>query len=150
MQHEYESERDDQYFLQTLSPIRDQNGQIKAVTVVSINITEHRRTEERVRYLAYFDSLTGLPNRIFFRELLDKAISLAKQHERLLAILFLDLDDFKRINDTPGHDIGDELLQAIGTRLLKSIRASDCITRNDENIVHSTLSRLVVMCSSYC
>lgn len=142
MQREYKSERDDQYFLQTLSPIRDHNGQIKAVTVVSKNITEHRRTEEQVRYLAYFDSLTGLPNRLFFRELLDKAVSLAKQHERLLAILFLDLDDFKRINDTLGHDIGDELLQAIGTRLMKSIRASDCITRTDENVVHATLSRL--------
>jgi len=142
IQNEYRSEKDNQYFLQTLSPIKDQYGMPEAVTVVSKDITEHRKTEEQVRYLAYFDSLTGLPNRFFFKELLDRALSHAERHKLILATLFLDVDNFKRINDTLGHDIGDELLQAITFRLLKSVRNSDTISRANENTINNTLSRL--------
>ena len=114
----------------------------EAVTVVSKDITEHRKTEEQVRYLAYFDSLTELPNRFFFKELLDKALAHAERRNLILATLFLDVDNFKRINDTLGHDIGDELLQAITFRLLKSVRGSDSIHRANENTIINTLSRL--------
>ena len=141
IQNEYRS-KNNQYFLQTLSPIKDQYGMPEAVTVVSKDITEHRKIEERVRFLAYFDSLTGLPNRFFFKELLDKALAHAERHKLILATLFLDVDNFKRINDTLGHDIGDELLQAITARLLKSVRSSDTIYRANENIILNTLSRL--------
>ena len=142
IQNEYRSEKNNQYFLQTLSPIKDQYGMPEAVTVVSKDITEHRKTEEQVRFLAYFDSLTGLPNRFFFKELLDKALAHAERHNLILATLFLDVDNFKRINDTLGHDIGDELLQAITSRLLKSVRSSDSIYRANENTIINTLSRL--------
>ncbi|MFZ2197887.1 MAG: EAL domain-containing protein [Thermodesulfovibrionales bacterium] len=142
VQNEYRGEKDNRYFLQTLSPIKDQYGIPKAVTVVSKDITEHREAEEQVRFLAYFDSLTGLPNRMFFKELLGKALSHAERHNLILATLFLDLDNFKRINDTLGHDIGDELLQAITFRLLKAVRSSDSVCRADENKIINTLSRL--------
>lgn len=142
IQNEYRNEKDKQYFLQTLSPIKDQYGMPEAVTIVAKDITEHRNTEEHVRFLAYFDSLTGLPNRLFFKELLDKALLHAKRFNRILATLFMDIDNFKRINDTLGHDIGDELLQAITNRLLKSVRSSDSISRSNENIIPNTLSRL--------
>ncbi len=142
IQNEYRSSKNNQCFLQTLSPIKDKYGNTEAVTVISKDITKHKRTEEQVRFLAYFDSLTGLPNRFFFRELLEKALSHAQHHKRILAILFLDIDNFKRINDTLGHDIGDELLQAITVRLLKTVRSSDCISRGNENTVINTLSRL--------
>ncbi len=142
IQNEYRSERDNRYFLQTLSPIKDRTGIPEAVTVVSKDITEHKNTEEQVRFLAYFDSLTGLPNRFFFKELLDKALLHAERHKLILAILFLDIDNFKRINDTLGHDIGDELLQAVTSRLLKSVRSSDSIGRINETANINTLSRL--------
>ncbi len=142
IQNEYRSEKNNEYFLQTLSPIKDQYGMPEAVTVVSKDITEHRKTEEQVRFLAYFDSLTGLPNRFFFKELLDKALAHAERRKLILATLFLDVDNFKRINDTLGHDIGDELLQAITFRLLKSVRSSDSIHRANENTITNTLSRL--------
>ncbi len=83
-----------------------------------------------------------MPNRFFFKELLDKALSHAERHKLILATLFLDVDNFKRINDTLGHDIGDELLQAITSRLLKSVRSSDSISRANENTIVNTLSRL--------
>ena len=142
VQNEHRSIKANQYFLQTLSPIMDKDGRPHAVTVVSKDITEHKRTEERVRFLAYFDSLTGLPNRFFFKELLDKALAHAQHHKRILAILFIDVDNFKRINDTLGHDLGDELLQAITARLLKTVRNSDCVSRTNENAIINTLSRL--------
>jgi diguanylate cyclase (GGDEF)-like protein/PAS domain S-box-containing protein len=140
--NEYKGQKNNQYFLQTLSPIKDQYGMPEAVTVISKDITEHKKTEEQVRFLAYFDSLTGLPNRFFFKELLDKALSHAERHKLILATLFLDVDNFKRINDTLGHDIGDELLQAVTARLLKSVRNSDSISRANDNTITNTLSRL--------
>jgi diguanylate cyclase (GGDEF)-like protein/PAS domain S-box-containing protein len=140
--NEYKGQKNNQYFLQTLSPIKDQYGMPEAVTVISKDITEHKKTEEQVRFLAYFDSLTGLPNRFFFKELLDKALAHAERRKLILAILFLDVDNFKRINDTLGHDIGDELLQAVTSRLLKSVRSSDSISRASDNTITNTLSRL--------
>jgi diguanylate cyclase (GGDEF)-like protein len=79
--------------------------------------------------MAYFDSLTELPNRQFFKEHLQHMIALAQRQELKLGVLFLDLDGFKRINDTLGHHLGDLVLQATGERLRKSIRASDALTR---------------------
>ena len=89
-----------------------------------------REAEEKVRHLAYFDGLTGLPNRELFKEYLGQAISIARRQGWRVAALFMDLDEFKRINDTLGHSAGDELLEIVGERLLQSIRESDTITRD--------------------
>jgi len=89
-----------------------------------------RAAEEEVRYLAYFDGLTGLPNRELFKEHLAQAIGIARRQEWRIAVLFMDLDEFKRINDTLGHSAGDELLVTVGKRLAQSIRESDTVTRN--------------------
>lgn len=88
------------------------------------DITERRRAEQKIRYLAFFDSVTGLPNRAFLTQLLNQAIASAKRLNRYLAVLFLDLDHFKMINDTLGHDAGDMLLQGVSKRLQSSLRCS--------------------------
>ncbi|HEY6552973.1 MAG TPA: diguanylate cyclase, partial [Vicinamibacteria bacterium] len=92
---------------------------------------------QRVEYLAYHDGLTGLPNRGLFSKLLGQAISQARRYERQLALLFLDLDRFKHINDTLGHEAGDQLLQEVATRLKGCLRDSDTVARlgGDEFVV---------------
>ncbi len=87
-----------------------------------------RAAEEKVRHLAYFDGLTGLPNRELFKEHLAQAISVARRQGWRVAALFMDLDEFKRINDILGHSAGDKLLVTVGKRLLQSIRESDRVT----------------------
>ena len=78
--------------------------------VVVRDITERKRAEERLVYLANFDELTGLPNRTLFRDRLHQAVAHAKRENRLVAVIFFDLDHFKKINDTLGHHVGDQLL----------------------------------------
>ncbi len=92
---------------------------------------------KRVEYLAYHDGLTGLPNRSLFSKLLSQSISDAHRYERALAVAFLDLDHFKRINDTLGHEAGDQLLQQVATRLKECVRGSDTVARlgGDEFVV---------------
>jgi len=92
---------------------------------------------ERVQYLAYHDALTGLPNRAFFSKLLERGIWRARRDDRPLAVLFLDIDRFKQINDTLGHDVGDLLLKEIAARLKSSVRESDTVARlgGDEFVV---------------
>ncbi len=85
--------------------------------------------EAKIRRLAYYDGLTELPNRELFRVRLDQAIDMARRQGRLLAALFMDLDNFKRVNDTLGHGVGDELLRAIAQRLRRSLRSSDAVRR---------------------
>ncbi|MCF6354147.1 MAG: EAL domain-containing protein [Candidatus Polarisedimenticolaceae bacterium] len=87
-----------------------------------------RAAEEKVRHLAYFDGLTGLPNRELFKEHLAQAITIARRQGWRVAALFMDLDEFKRINDILGHSAGDQLLVTVGKRLLQSIRESDRVT----------------------
>jgi diguanylate cyclase (GGDEF)-like protein len=85
--------------------------------------------ERRARHLALHDSLTSLPNRGFFRQRLDDALTHAEPQRRVLAVLYLDLDGFKPVNDTHGHDAGDELLRIIAARLARAIRAEDMVSR---------------------
>lgn len=101
------------------------------------DITERKQAEERLSYLANFDSLTSLPNRTLFYDRLEQAISRATWHKRSVAILFLDLDHFKMINDTLGHAFGDLLLKLVAERLMHCIREGDTVARlgGDEFVV---------------
>lgn len=93
-------------------------------------VAELQQSEEQVRQLAYFDFLTGLPNRRLLLDRLHQAVSQARRHGYSMAIMFLDLDHFKRINDTLGHDTGDELLKQVATRLAGCIRSGDTASRS--------------------
>ena len=83
----------------------------------------------RVRQLAYYDNLTGLPNRVLFLDRLSQTLELARRHQHKTAVLFIDLDNFKRINDTLGHSVGDDLLRTMAERLSVCLRAGDAVTR---------------------
>ena len=113
------------------------NGPNKVVIVVR-DITLQKHNEEKIRRLAYFDTLTGLPNRQSFLERLDRELLRARRTNRRMALLFLDLDGFKRINDTLGHSAGDCLLQTIADRLQEKLRAGAFIARPalDESSLH--------------
>jgi diguanylate cyclase (GGDEF)-like protein len=104
------------------------NGSDKVVAVVR-DITLQTLYEERIQRLAYFDTLTGMPNRQQFVERLDNELERARRENRRLALLFLDLDGFKRVNDTLGHSAGDTLLQSVAERLKEKLRASDIVSR---------------------
>jgi len=93
------------------------------------DITERRRIEDAIRHLAYHDVLTGLPNRILFTDRLVLAIAQAKRYQKTMAVMMLDLDRFKTINDTSGHHVGDLLLQSVGTRLARTLREGDTVAR---------------------
>ncbi|QIB67667.1 EAL domain-containing protein [Kineobactrum salinum] len=113
--------------------------------LMSHKLARSRRQEVRARiaharqveYLAYHDGLTGLPNRSLFSKLLAQSIAQAQRHNRKLGVLFLDLDHFKQINDTLGHDAGDQLLEEVGSRLKSCVRESDTVARlgGDEFVV---------------
>jgi diguanylate cyclase len=94
---------------------------------MTISLASKWRSEHRIVKLAYFDALTGLPNREQSRNRLNSALAAAKQHQRMLAVLYLDLDNFKRVNDTLGHAVGDELLCLVASRLRGSLRADDTV-----------------------
>jgi diguanylate cyclase (GGDEF)-like protein/PAS domain S-box-containing protein len=98
---------------------------------------ERRRAEERIQYLATHDGLTGLPNRVMFGQVLNLAIESARRYERKFAVFFIDLDRFKVINDTLGHEAGDKLLQEMSARFSQCLRASDVVARlgGDEFVV---------------
>lgn len=101
------------------------------------DITERKEAEERIRYLAHHDTLTGLPNRNMFNIHLERAISRAKRSQTDLALMYLDLDSFKPINDGYGHDAGDAVLKEIACRIKRSIRTTDTVARigGDEFVV---------------
>jgi diguanylate cyclase (GGDEF)-like protein len=104
---------------------------------VTTDITEHKLVAERIQSIAHHDSLTGLPNRLLFGDRLNQAMSQAKRDACQFALLFLDLDKFKPVNDSFGHAIGDELLKGVADRIRSEVRESDTVARvgGDEFVV---------------
>jgi diguanylate cyclase (GGDEF)-like protein len=125
-----------------LATVLDEVGEPVGLTGTIQDITERKHAEEQIRLLAYYDALTGLPNRRFFLQQLEQALVFANRNDRMLAVLFLDLDRFKLVNDTLGHGVGDRLLQDVADRLLRCVRRSDCLARAEEAGPPSLVSRL--------
>jgi predicted signal transduction protein with EAL and GGDEF domain/DNA-binding response OmpR family regulator len=106
----------------------DQDRTMRFVGICQ-DITERRIAETQIQFLASFDPMTGLPNRALFRDLLRHALADAQRHDRMVALLLLDIDQFKRINDTVGYDGGDSVLRTIAERLVPSLRGGDAVSR---------------------
>jgi diguanylate cyclase (GGDEF)-like protein/PAS domain S-box-containing protein len=119
------------------SLVTDEKGPDRFWQGVIVDITERKRAEEQVAFLAYHDKLTGLPNRVMFERVLDLALARARRNDQAAAVLYLDLDNFKLVNDSLGHAAGDELLREMATRLSGAVRATDVVARQggDEFLV---------------
>jgi diguanylate cyclase (GGDEF)-like protein/PAS domain S-box-containing protein len=119
------------------APIHDRYGHVTGAVMVFHDVSAARATTLSMSYQAQHDSLTDLPNRLLLNDRLTEALSLAHRHQRQLAVLFLDVDRFKHINDSLGHMIGDRLLQSIAQRLLGCVRESDTVSRQggDEFVI---------------
>jgi diguanylate cyclase (GGDEF)-like protein/PAS domain S-box-containing protein len=117
--------------------IRDKEGRVARVVVVSNDITERKQAEEQIHQLVFYDSLTGLPNRRMLNDRLRQAMAATKRRGRYGALMFLDLDDFKPINDDYGHGVGDQLLSEAARRIAGCIRGVDTVARfgGDEFVV---------------
>jgi diguanylate cyclase (GGDEF)-like protein/PAS domain S-box-containing protein len=119
----------------TASIMRGQRNQVEAYVCAVRDVTEQKRMDQRVRFLAYYDNLTGLPNRQQFQERLRSALVRAARDNRQVALLFLDLDRFKQINDTLGHALGDGLLQAVAGRVIGCVRKMRTGSQTEEDTV---------------
>lgn len=114
---------------QVIAPVFDANGQISHFVAIQEDVTERKNAEGRIQHLANYDQLTGLPNRRLFREQLNEIIERAKKYNTKVALLFADLTNFNRINDTLGHAAGDKLLKAIADRLARLVSNNDFLAR---------------------
>jgi diguanylate cyclase (GGDEF)-like protein/PAS domain S-box-containing protein len=112
-----------------ISPVRDDDGHVTSYLAIKEDITEQRKTEARIQNLAHFDQLTGLPNRILLDDHFQYALSLCERNGDPLAVMFLDLDHFKNINDSLGHRVGDLLLMEMSRRIKSGVRDIDTVAR---------------------
>jgi len=110
-------------------PVRDEFGRVVRIEGVTQDVTERELAEQRIHFLAFHDSLTGLANRQMFREMLDHALARSRRLGTRCALLYLDLDRLKRINDSFGHTLGDQILREVASRLLGSVRSADFVGR---------------------
>ncbi|WP_415900572.1 diguanylate cyclase domain-containing protein [Neptuniibacter sp. QD48_11] len=122
---------------QTIAMVRDEDGEPLEYIALFTDISKRKEKEDEIRFRANYDALTRLPNRSLFNERLTQALVQAKREGAILALLYLDLDGFKEINDTHGHLAGDKALQHISQRLTECIRESDCVARlgGDEFVI---------------
>lgn len=114
---------------ESVAPIKDESGAITHFVSVSQDITEYMRAEKTIRQLAFYDSVTGLPNRLLYKERLQQACKQANGNGALFAVIYLDLDHFKKFNDSLGHVAGDLLLQSVGARIAEGLRTVDVVAR---------------------
>jgi diguanylate cyclase (GGDEF)-like protein/PAS domain S-box-containing protein len=119
------------------APIHDRQGRIAGAVMVLHDVSAARATSLHMSHLAAHDALTDLPNRMLLNDRLTQAIESARRHRYQLAVVFLDLDRFKQVNDSVGHGIGDQLLQTVASRLVASVRRSDTVSRygGDEFVI---------------
>ena len=115
--------------LESISPVRDEHGIITNFVSVAEDISERKHAESTIRHLAYYDPLTGLPNRRLFRDRLEQARTAVQRNSDIFALMYLDLDRFKNVNDTLGHEIGDLLLKAASQRISDCLRKGDAMAR---------------------
>lgn len=131
--------KDGEAFLawQTVSAIRDSAGTTFRYVALFSDVTEIRKDDQRIRHIAFHDALTDLPNRILLRDRLEHALATAGRSHSPVALMFLDLDGFKAVNDTHGHDVGDYVLKEVAARLIEIVRATDTVSRlgGDEFVV---------------
>ncbi len=119
------------------APIHNRDGQVAGAVIVFHDVSKSQATATKMAHLAQHDFLTGLPNRVLLTERISQAIALARRHRTKAALLFLDLDHFKHINDSLGHGTGDQLLKSVAGRLVHCVRATDTVGRlgGDEFVV---------------
>ena len=127
----WDRRRNGEFFLQwlTINVMRDESGQVSNYVGIFKDFTQQKATEQKLEQMAYYDPLTGLPNRTLFRDRLEHQIDHAKRREEFAAVMFIDLDRFKYVNDSLGHDIGDRLLVEVAQRLKQRLRRSDTLAR---------------------
>ncbi len=123
--------------LLSISPMQEEGSMTTHLVVVGEDLTPLKKTHAQMEQLAFYDTLTGLANRRLFRDRLEQALRTLRREHQPLALLHLDVDHFKRINDTLGHDAGDLLLQTVAQRLVAGVRQQDTVARlgGDEFIV---------------
>jgi diguanylate cyclase (GGDEF)-like protein/PAS domain S-box-containing protein len=132
LNHEYRMVHADgtvRWVLEQAYPIRDEDGNPWLIQGVIFDITARKTAEQQIAFLAYHDKLTELPNRALFEEMLDNALARARRHELSVGVLFMDLDNFKLVNDSLGHQVGDDLLRQLAARLRHCTRETDLVGR---------------------
>ncbi len=113
----------------SMTPVQDEHGYIRAIIAIMQDINELKLLKDKLESMAHYDALTALPNRALFFDRLSQAIAQSKRSESQFALMFVDLDGFKAVNDTFGHDTGDALLKAVSEHLLECVRESDTVAR---------------------
>jgi diguanylate cyclase (GGDEF)-like protein/PAS domain S-box-containing protein len=130
---------------ENIAAVKNEQGEVTHYVAVIADISPLKQAEAKLTDLAHYDSLTGLANRLLFTAQMEQAVGRAKRHQKKLALLFIDLDHFKLINDTYGHDAGDDLLKEVAKRLRQNVREEDCVGRLSgdefmvllENVTHA-------------
>jgi len=128
--------KQERFISQHIETVEDHKGQLISLIGTVQDITERKEQENKIRHLAYYDEVTQLPNRVFFLKFLAKTLVLSQRNNRNFAVLFLDLDGFKGVNDTYGHQIGDQLLLEVSRRLTEGLRCSDLASRYFDHFDH--------------
>ena len=125
------------HLLTSKIPLRDDAGEVVGIVGISRDVTERKRAEEQIHHMAHHDALTGLPNRVLLLDRLGQALRQAARNKTTVSVIFIDLDNFKTVNDSLGHAAGDQLLKAIAERLVNALRDTDTVARlgGDEFVV---------------
>jgi diguanylate cyclase (GGDEF)-like protein/PAS domain S-box-containing protein len=127
--NEFEFKNGRRTYHSKLSPIRDEHGRIFRIVCVARDITEMNEFRQKIHQMAFFDTLTGLPNRALFNDRLRQALAEASRHTENVGLMMIDMDRFKAVNDTMGHPVGDELLREAARRLSACVRGCDTVSR---------------------